>query len=189
MNTEQLFLENGEPTGVYFCSKCRTVYRSESQAEDCCLCLTCRKALRVSYYTVCDACKQVMELEQERKHEDAIRKIFDAAEEVTEFEHLWWNDRMYSGIDEILDDCEDGVVPEFVHPMKPEHFEGFVLQRLIDDYNENILIDDDAFDVSEHLSGLDELNAAFDEFNQKNENVVICWFEDNKKKVRVKPKE
>ena len=107
------------------------------------------------------------------------------AEEVLTFEYLWHNEKMYSEIDILIEDCDESEsrVPEFVFLMKPVFFAGFSVEDLFDNLNENIMCED--VDVKDTLEHTCDLFKAFRKFNEFNIRTIIYWEEDTSKKIRI----
>jgi hypothetical protein len=186
MEGKELYLENGKPTGIFFCSECKVVHRTQKEADDCCICLNCREEKRVRYYTVCEKCKKIDDLERQKKKVEAQKVAFDKAVEVAKWKYVWFNEKMYSDLGQLIDDCEYGKIPipKYVHAMKPVIFKGFSLNELLESFNESIEISDDYYNSENYLLGLDALKKAFDEFNNINEDTIIYWTVDYGKKVK-----
>lgn len=69
MNAQELFLSNGKAAGVYFCEKCRKVYREKAVAESCCepyRCSVCGCETD-RYWTKCNSCSNKEKSEEEAK--------------------------------------------------------------------------------------------------------------------------
>jgi hypothetical protein len=188
MEAQELYLKDGKSTGIFFCSICRTVHRSKEEAESCCVCSECRSNKQLPHSTLCTECKARRNIELAAMEADKKKEILDKAEVVRDWKFLWFNDKMYKDVDILLDDCqnENISIPEFVHPMKPITFEGFDLSVLLDDFTDNIMIEDmDSNDIASHLKGLDQLQEAFRKFNEANSEIIMYYVEDYSKKVRI----
>lgn len=184
MNGQELFTKEGKATLVFFCSKCRCTHRTRAEADDCCVCVACKNAPREQYRTLCSECKGVDDIRRHGAEQERVRSLFEKATEVTEYEYLWHEEKMYSDTEKIIDVCH-GVrdVPEYVFIMKPVLFNGFSLDELLDSYNENVMCED--LDVTDCLTGLAELQTAFAEFNDDNVKTTVYWIVDETKKVKV----
>lgn len=83
MNAKELFVQGDDgfkSAGVWYCGKCRTVYRSEAEAERCGrpkLCGVCGKEIEKdrSYYTLCGSCAKKNEDAKEKARFDKARKL------------------------------------------------------------------------------------------------------------------
>lgn len=74
MNAQQLYLENGESAGIYFCGKCRKVSANQRVSEECCavlVCVNCHAHPRERYYSVCAECVTV---ERDRREQEKFEK-------------------------------------------------------------------------------------------------------------------
>lgn len=187
MKAIELYTKEGVSTGVFYCSECKCVHRTQEQAESCCLCDRCKTAKRDIHYIYCAICKSIVDNERNLKRQITERAILDKAKEVTKWEYVWFNEKMYSNLEELIEDCEydETPIPEYVHAMKPIKFWAINPEYLIDNYNENIEISDDCYNIKDHIQGLDELYKAFNVFNEKNKDMIIYWQEDTAKKVKV----
>jgi len=182
MNAQQLFLESGNPSGVYYCSECRSVYRTFDLANECCVCQTCKTGKREKCRTTCEACSSIQNMESQKRFEELEKFALDKAEVAEDWEYVWYNDHMYSDIDELCEDC-DGNPPEYVFSMKPVPFRSFTVDAVLDQYNEEFGFACEDFEIRDIVTGLKELKEAFDIFNTTNKDKILYYEEDRKHKV------
>lgn len=189
MKAFELYTKEGKQTGVFCCGECKIVHRTQKDAESCCVCADCGVNTRLEYKTVCGDCSKKRYAKQQAEAIQKEVEILNKAVEVTEWQYVWFNEKMYSDLESLIDDCgiEENVIPEFVHLMKPIMFTGFQIDRLLDEYTENIMVDDiDSNEVERLLIGYAELKKAVCKFNDSNKSIIIYWVVDNSKKVRIK---
>ena len=79
MNAQELYLQSGKATGVFYCESCRGVHTSRESADNCsaprkCACGT---VIPRPYHLLCDSCETA-------KLEARERAAFEKAEKVTE---------------------------------------------------------------------------------------------------------
>jgi len=187
MNAVELFHQDGRPSGVFYCEKCRGVRSEKEQAENCCKEPTCSGCgTEISkYWTKCDAC---------REKEEAAREaaLFEAAEKVTTWdgwiyvEGLGYRDGFFESVDDLLDfvgEGEEDQMPEYAWTCDSYPF----AQVSIEEIKERIEDSGEAyedFDAND-LDGLKELEAALDAFNKANEDVV-SWTPNLKRALVLK---
>jgi len=188
MKATELFHANGKTAGVWYCSECRIVRKTQQEAEECCkpkICTRCKTAECQEYRTVCKLCNDIIDREREEER-------FAKAEKVTE-----WNGPVYSdshdignegyaeNIEEALDwlECmsEDGKIPEYVWTCN---------ERPICHLNFDSIIESSTSEAyegweTENLNGLEELEAAIEKFNELNKDDV-CWLPNYKKALLIK---
>lgn len=177
MKAIQLFVgkaDSFEPTGVWFCDKCKVVHRSEREANQCCLnyqCNRCNQDTGSRMWLVCEECRKKEELQKEKAR-------FDKAEKLTV-----WDDWVYceghgrdgycESLDELKDECESEgwELPEYVWACEAKRF----VQADLSDITQRISEDGPEDWDSEDLEGLEELKAALAVFNAANIEKVAYW--------------
>ena len=190
VNPQPLFLESGEPAGVWYCDTCRNVKSQEEHARSCCevkLCPKCDKVMEPYRIARCSDCH--------RKDQDAkeAKRLEEA--ELVEYDGKTWlydihqrgNDGYFATLDDLIDhlaseECEPEDWPEFVHLCTPSH-----IKVSISDIFEQL--ECEGYDeMTEHAEGGNELRAAIDKFNEINHETFTVWYPDTTKKIAV-PKE
>lgn len=187
MEAKELFVADGKSAGVWYCSKCKIVKKTEAEAEGCCkprLCRDCGCELPSDRWTVnCSKCsdawyaKQRQDRLEKAELVDAGDQIMFMVEELCGHDDGWFRD-----IDEIIDYCfdeEPGCYPEFAFCSKPEQRQidiSDVLERICEDGYE---------DMGDNLSGVRELEAAIHTFNVLNEDRLKVYNVDYSRKVRI----
>jgi|JI9StandDraft_1071089.scaffolds.fasta_scaffold145461_2 hypothetical protein len=188
MQAKELFHADGKAAGVWYCSECKIVKRTEAEAEKCCTpkeCQTCgiELAKERRAWLVCERC---WDCEQNKKHHERL----DKAQEVDPSESVMFmveefschGDGWFHGLDEIIDygfDEDSDCRPEFAFCSKPEQrwiALGDVLERICDDGYE---------DMGDNFSGLEDLQAAIDRFNELNKEQLKVYNVDYTRKVRI----
>jgi hypothetical protein len=177
MNAKELFKrsEDGtfEPTNVFYCGKCRSVYRSEAQAEGCCKLPTCSQCgVGISRHVgkLCDAC-----WEEQRKARTQAQ--FDAAKKVAieDYRHSHVaHAGEYFEVACLNEEFECN--PGWVWAVKPERLQ---LRMIEDDYlmSDDFLPDDQTpDDVPGFAELMADLNARIAQFNEQQE--PHYFFED-----------
>ncbi len=185
MKAQELYVKVGEefrPTGKFFCAKCRRTSITQSLAEACGVCDRCKEKPSALHKAYCDLCLEKYHAEEKAKRQ----ALFDDAEEVTDYEFVWWSEACVPDVQEILDDCMyDDLkdLPEFVFAMKPIIFRGFEVSQLFDDFDEDSMCED--FTCKDVLVECDVLEEAVRAFNDTNKKTKIFWQEDTTRKVRI----
>lgn len=187
MNPIELFLPNGEPSGVFACEKCRSVNNSKMLVTRCCnwKCDECGKDV-IRGLTKCSECTEIA-------YKKRMLARLDAAEEVSAWES-WvysehfqgYNDGWFESIDNLIEYVSDiGLdesteLPEFVFcsttVIRKVDF-GHAIERACEDGYE---------DMGSSVFRLEkETQEAIDRFNKANEAALTVFDVDYKRKVRV----
>jgi len=189
MQAKELFHSDGKSSGVWFCSECKIVKRTEAEAEQCCTpreCADCGQPLSKERrgWSVCERCWDCRE--EKRRHERLEKAVeVDSSESVMLMvEEFCGNgdDGWFRHIDEIVDygcDEDPDCRPEFAFCSKPQQRQinlGDVLERLCEDGYE---------DMGENFYGVKELQAAVDRFNELNKEQMKVYDVDYSRKVRI----
>lgn len=185
MNAKELFKRVGKEEVVFetvsrwFCGKCGVIHKEQTAAEQCCKPVLCKCGVEVEekYWLVCKTCRS----EQEKKKE---QERFDRAEKLTDWDGPVYSDDLdefYQDLEAFYDDlsnsdCDLDQV-KYVFPCDKVPVVLLDSARILENSLEEAY---EGFELSD-LSGLDELEAAIDLFNERNENTVN-W-EPNYKKV------
>ena len=194
MNPYQLFKEDGKPTNVHACGVCNKVKANRDAAEECCV------------QPPCSYCGEPVDRAKEsgqRFHwvcwrDNARAREIERLEkaELVEYDGGWLyadhlpggQDGYYSDMDELLDCVADYVPDEdeaneplvmFAFCTYPQRYDldlGRILENACDDGYE---------DMEDHLSGVKELSAAIDAFNERNKVALTSYMVDYKRKVSV----
>jgi hypothetical protein len=182
----ELFHSDGKASGVFYCSLCRIVYKTQKEADECHgerLC-GCGAKLPERYQHECHDCYGVKRAKEEDERESAR---YAKAKKITADEYddgfVFSGDRFFSSLDEALDYFEDEEFrPEYVWACKniglPKADIESVIERLIDNMWEDASADD--------LKGVDELQAAIDKFNEENKSVGV-WNVDYSTAITIPP--
>ena len=189
MEAQELYVKVGtefKPTGKFFCTQCRMTNVSQALAEACCVCQKCKEKPPAMHKIYCNECLEIHYTEMDAEEKAKRQILFDAAEEVTEYEFVWWGEACIPEVQEILDnvmydDLKD--VPEFVFAMKGVKFGGFDITKLFDDFDESMMCED--LFCKDVLHGCDILEEEIKVFNHMNKDRTIFWEEDTTRKVRV----
>lgn len=174
MNAIQLHFSDGKPAGVWYCSNCKCVARSQELAEQCCAprkCSACGEPVREQYRTLCEDCRKIDEETRERDRFSKAEKLAEWKGWVWDPEGRGWKlDGFSESVEEFLEYLEDQEqeIPEYVWACKPVQFVHGELADITDKIIDNAYED---FDVNE-LDGLWELKAAIEKFNELNKDVV-----------------
>lgn len=194
MRVLELFTANQKSAGVFACGECKIVHKTQAAAEQCCdwKCHKCG-AKTDRFSTQCSACWDIV------RAEGHARRLA-AAKLVTEYDG--WiccesgcgsNDGYFQSIEDYVDyiydegwgdpesdECREW--PEFVFACEKE-VKGIDVGHVIEN-----LCEDGYEDMGENFTGMDELRAAVDAWNAKNQNGLTCWSVDYKKKIAVPPR-
>jgi len=203
MNAFELYNENGKPTGVWACGKCRRLTlqyvsgevpnkNTRESAEACCRPLLCGCGKEIGKYPGTSECDQCRSARWQKEMAEKYAKRIATAEDVTEtyigpvycecFNRGGWGDGYYSDISELLDSIageKEDNWPEWVFACNPE-----VRQLDARDIIERICYD--GYEgMSDFLSPSPELIAACEKFNQDNKTYLTLWDADYSRKIRV----
>lgn len=178
MNATELFHADGRTADVFYCGKCRIVKRTKDEAEHCCAPRVCECGAVISepYYTVCDACRRLRDIQRERER-------FEKAEKLAEWDGpvfidgLGHDEGYFRSVDDLMDylaDWEDDEGPQPTHEYAwtcdSVPFVHVRFSDLLDRFG------DDAYEdwEPEDLKGVDELKAALRAFEEANKECV-AW--------------
>lgn len=189
MEATELYVKDGEefkPTGKFFCAACRMTNVSKDAAEACCVCDACKVNPRALHKVYCRECLVIRNAEREAEDKEKRQALFGAADEVTDYEFVWWGDAGVPDVQDIISDCmydDYKDLPEFVFAMKKVKFGGFDVSKLFDDFDEGHMCED--LYCKEVLFECDVLEDAIRAFNETNKDRAIFWEEDTTRKVRI----
>jgi hypothetical protein len=170
MNPIQLFAqyEGGlEPSGIWYCQKCRIVHSSAEKAEECCkprLC-NCGKPIKKGW-AICDECVKSSRLIKEHDR-------FTKAEKLTEWDGPVFCDGVdteyFECVSHFLDFCEPGDEPQYVWTCDKIPFVTGLLDCISEHISEAAY---DDFGLSD-LHGLKDLKEAITKFEAANKGHVL----------------
>lgn len=174
MNATELYLKDGRPTGVYFCSVCRGTYRDKEPAEECCSlhkkCVGCGELIsRKSPKIACPACVA-------KKRDAQEQERFNKAAKVSEWDGMIYSEghggEYFHDLDEFVEWMMDESLdlPEYVWTCDQQRVVDVDVSVIVNHIGDSELAPDD-FD-EEDLNGLDELQGAIIKFNSLNEDFV-----------------
>lgn len=181
MNASELLLKDGTPAAVFYCEKCKVVAYNRGAAEQCCQnykCTQCGEDTGSRSFLICDNCRTLRSIEQEKDR-------FDKAEKVTQWDGWVYseghghNDGFFPSIKEFLEWMEDwdfdptegdGPKPDirYVWACSDNHFVNVTLGEVIGTFEGETYEDWE----SDSLHGTEELKAALEKFNALNYDQV-----------------
>jgi hypothetical protein len=168
---------NFDPSGVFYCSECRVVYRAKDEAEWCHgerLCACGKKVTQGYFQRTCSECES-KEWRDKQTAKEAER--FEKAKKIKASEytgdHVYLGDSYYDSVEEAIDEFLEGQEPEYVWACTDHGIQKASLEDLTQNIVENMWEDADTND----LNGLEELQAAIDAFNKANESIQM-WEPD-----------
>ena len=171
MNAKELFLKDGKTANVYYCSECRIVAKDKEVAENCCKRSNCKY------------CGKIVERLHWLAHQECIEK-----DKITKAEKLdtwdgwvFYEDKYYTTADELIEELEDSgeSVPEYIFICKTIPFPMIKMDHLIESIEESSYEE-----ITDQLTGLDELSEAINGFNEDNKDLV-SYLPDETKMVRL----
>jgi hypothetical protein len=178
MKAENLYLKDGKPTRVWYCTTCRTVSQTQEAAEACCrpaVCESCGQEMsKPQYWHKCDKCRQA-EFESGKIAKEVER--YAAAKKVTEFEGWVYcesigghNEGFFESLQELIDFCQDeeALMPDYCWACNAISFVHLDISNALADIEENGYEDFDA----DECNRLDELKKAATDFNEANKRTV-----------------
>lgn len=179
MNATELYLKDGRPTGVYFCSVCRGTYPDKGPADECCSlhkkCVGCGELiLRKSPKIACPSCVVKKRIAQEQER-------FNKAAKVAEWDGMIYSEghgpEYFYNLNEFIEWIDDASfpdnrlkLPEYVWTCEPNRVVNVDVSVIVNHIGDSELAPDD-FDP-EDLNGLDELQGALIKFNSLNEDFI-----------------
>lgn len=164
------------PCGIFYCSECRSVYKTEAEACKCHgerLC-ECGEKIEQHYRSKCNACDSK---EWHQKSAAAEFARYEKATKITYAEYkgsmIYDADKYYEDLESALDGYDDGQEPEYVWACKNIGVTKATTESLYENMLENMGEDADVYD----LNGVDELEAAVTAFNEANKSISV-WEPD-----------
>ena len=167
-------LEDGSmaATGIFYCSECRVVHATESQAQRChgeTLC-ACGEKIEDRYGDLCPKCR-TKKWKDEGSTREAAR--FEKATKISEADYkgemVYLDDRYFSDVEDAIDDYLPGQEPEYVWACKDQGVPFANTESIYENLLENMWEDADVSD----LNGVDELEAAVKAFNEANRSITV----------------
>lgn len=160
------------PTGVFYCSKCRSVFKTAEEAANCHgdrIC-ECGKKIERRFYAKCNDC----DWKAQKEKSAAIE--FERYEKATKIPASEWKgDKLYDGdqyydeIEDLLDRYDEVQEPEYVWACKNVGLPRATSEGIIEHMLDGMWDDADSGD----LNGLEELDAAIAKFNEDNADVKV----------------
>jgi hypothetical protein len=178
----ELYKKDGSSTGVFYCSECGVLHRTEENAKYCHGVRTCECGKPAeAYRTTCAECTTKQFNEESERRE---RARFEKATKVpaSEYKGEWVfsedHDRFFDSVESLMehieDDSEEGeAVPEYVWACNNIGVRKATLQDITESIVENMWEDAEEGD----LNGIAELEAAINAFNEANKTVNL-WEAD-----------
>lgn len=173
MNAVPLFHSDGKEAGIFYCGKCRTVSRTENEANQCCdqyPCETCGGERPYGYPGICHECSEkaflIAETKREAERFEASRKIKEWIGPV----YLPMSDTYFGTVSDLFDYFANngGVFPEYVWTCETSlvcHLDyDSIIEDATQEAHENFSPDD--------LSGELELKSAINVINESNKDLV-----------------
>lgn len=168
----ELYKKDGTAAGIFYCSECRIVHKTEAEATNCHgkrLC-ACGKAIEHKYQSDCTECRSKQWREQEAIKE---RERFDAAVKINVSDYkgdmVNIGDKFYEEIEDAIDQFLPGQEPEYVWACKNVGVPLADSDSIVENCLEGMWEDADARD----LNGLAELDAALAAFNEANRSIRV----------------
>lgn len=176
----ELFHADGKPSGVWYCSECRSVHTQLRTAQSChgiTHCEKCGKELgkRQPYYkTHCQECDNEIWREKQAKEEFEryTKAVKIRASEYTG-PQVYFGDRYYDTVEDAVDGCDQ--LPEYIWSAKDVGLKKATIEDLVDRILEEAWEDADIDD----LNGTEELQRAIDLFNESNAGISVYMVDYN----------
>ena len=173
----ELYKADGKTAGIFYCSECRVVYRTEDEAKWCHgerLCACGEKITQGYYQRTCGACDTKAFREKEAaKEAERFEKARKIKESEYTGEHVMCGDSFYDSVEDSIDQFLEGQEPEYVWACKEHGIPKVDLEDITSNMLDNMWDDADTSD----LNGLEEMEAALDAFNKANESIQM-WEPD-----------
>jgi hypothetical protein len=182
----ELFHKDGRPAGIFYCSECRIVHKTESEAQQCHSVKLCACGQPVTrYFTNCEKCRlKGWRDETDRKELARFEKAKKITPEEYDGAHVFCGEKYYDSVEEAIDDYLEGQEPEYVWACKDINLPKADIDRIIEPLVEEMWEDADSFD----LNGIDELEKALAAFDKANEGISL-WNPDYSTAILIKQEE
>ena len=175
----ELFHQDGQPAGIWYCSQCRAVFPEKGQAEACHgtrLC-ACGKLAANRYSESCQEC------ESKAWRERMVREEMERYEKATKVpaakwngDQVFWDGCYFETVDEAIEHAESGGMPtpKYIWAARNQGVPRADIEDLLTNVLDSMWEDADMDD----LNGVQELEAAIAVFNEANKGVVV-WMVDH----------
>lgn len=173
----------------WICNKCKRFWQNEQFANECCLCIKCKKNERISfpaYYESSLYCEDCL-INFFEKLQENKQKEMEKLEEATTWEYLLFNGKMFTTISDVIKEAkkQNIILPKYLHLMKPVYFNGFDLERhLLEPLKESAIFMDN-YPITDNLKCQKDLEKAIKKFNKINKYTILYWEIDKSKKVKI----
>ena len=176
----ELFHADGKPSGIWYCSECRTVHTNQRTAQSChgvTSCDGCGKELgkRQPYYrTHCHECDR--RIWREKQAAEEFQK-YTAAVKIKASDYtgpqVFFNDHYYETVEDAIDGCD--APPEYIWSAKDIGLNKATIEDCVDRILEEAWEDADIDD----LNGTEQLQNAIDAFNEANSSISVYMVDYN----------
>lgn len=162
-----------EACGIFYCSECRVVHRTQDEANWChgerrCACGN--KIMQGYYQRQCSDCDHKEWKEKERQKE---LKRFDEATKIAyadyKGEWVYDNDKFYPELEDAIDGYLEGHEPEYVWACKRVGIPRIDLEDVTTNILNNMWEEAETGD----LNGIEELEKALQAFNDANKDLPV----------------
>ena len=176
MNATKLFHADGKPAGIWYCTACRLVARTQDAADRCCMPVLCACGVPVKPgWTICSTCCEAAEAAKEKAR-------FEKATKLTN-----WDGPVMTPAGDFLEDLDtlveaDDEPPAYVWVCNTVPVVVLDLDNVLEDATQAAY---DGFTWGD-LTGVAELGKALEAFNVANAGVVE-WELDYTRAVTVTP--
>ena len=176
----ELFHGDGRPSGIWYCSECRSVYNQQRTAQSChgiTHCEDCGNELgkhQPYYRTRCDECdrKKWREREAKEEFERYTKAVKIKASEYTG-PQVFFNDHYYETVADAIEGCDQP--PEYIWAAKDVGLRKASIDDLVERVLEEAWEDADIDD----LNGVEDLQEAVDAFNEANAAMSVYMVDYN----------
>ena len=178
MNATKLFHADGKPAGIWYCTACRLVARTQDAADRCCMPVLCACGVPVKPgWTICSTCCEAAEAAKEKAR-------FEKATKLTN-----WDGPVMTPAGDFLEGLEDldGTLEEELPAYVWACNKVPVVALDLDNILEDAPPDASAGFPGGDLTGVAEVGQALEAFNVANAGVVE-WELDYTRAVTVTPR-
>lgn len=181
MDAKPLFTKERDDVVAYFCSTCRIVRGTQSDAEQCCTAIICKCGAKVGLRQgnfglnpkSCPECREKMHLKLQKDKLRSAERISEPTSRYVFSESVSYKDGYFelAQLEEVVDLEGGDDVPFFVYDCDRTKWHGFDAEKLIEAAFESDWFED----ADKHVVDFDGLEAFLEEWNAKQTLEQWMW--------------